>query len=97
MKKNKAWTFITNHGLVLSYIYKHPSHTCREISDEIGITERTAHNIIIDLESAGYIIKNKEGRKNLYTIKSNLPLRHHTTKDNLVDDLLIAINIAHKN
>ena len=62
----KPWTFITNHGLVLSYIFKNPSHTAREISNEIGITERSAHNIIIDLESVGYIIKQKQGMDLLY-------------------------------
>ena len=94
--KNKPWTFLTNHGLVLSYIFKNPSHTAREISNEIGITERTAHNIIIDLESVGYIIKHKQGRKNLYTINTNLPLRHHSKQDIIVDDLLTALNSRHK-
>ena len=92
----KPWTFITNHGLVLSYIFKNPSHTAREISNEIGITERTTHNIIIDLESVGYIIKQKQGRKNLYTINTNLPLRHHSKQDIIVDDLLHAKNSSHK-
>ena len=91
-RTKKAWTFITNHGLVLSYIYKHPSHTAREISNEIGITERTTHNIIIDLESVGYIVKKKIGRKNLYTLNIYLPLRHHSKQDILVDDLLNAIH-----
>lgn len=94
--KKKPWTFLTNHGLVLSYIFKNPSHTAREISNEIGITERTTHNIIIDLESVGYIIKHKQGRKNLYTINTNLPLRHHSKQDIIVDDLLTAINSRHK-
>ena len=94
--KKKPWTFLTNHGLVLSYIFKNPSHTAREISNEIGITERTAHNIIIDLESVGYIIKHKQGRKNLYTINTNLPLRHHSIQELIVDDLLNAINSSHK-
>ena len=53
------WHFITNHGLVLSYIANNPSHTAREISMEVNITERTTHKIIKDLESAGYINKEK--------------------------------------
>ena len=40
------WHFITNHGLVLSYIANNPSHTAREISMEVNITERTTHKII---------------------------------------------------
>ena len=45
-----GWTFITNHGLVLGYIYHNPDHTAREISNHVGITERTTHKIISDLE-----------------------------------------------
>ena len=59
-----TWHFITNHGLVLSYIEHNPSHTAREISIEVNITERTTHKIIKDLEDAGYIIKEKKGRNN---------------------------------
>jgi hypothetical protein len=44
------WAFITNHGLVLATIAKHPNLTAREIGDTIGVTERTAHRIIMDLE-----------------------------------------------
>ena len=70
------WHFITNHGLVLSYIANNPSHTAREISMEVNITERTTHKIIKDLESAGYINKEKLGRNNSYTIAPELSLRH---------------------
>ena len=65
------WSFITNHGLVLASIAKHPRSTAREIGDTVGITERTAHKIIIDLEECGYITKTKVGRKNKYTIHLN--------------------------
>jgi CTP-dependent riboflavin kinase len=85
------WTFITNHGLVLSYIFHNPSHTAREISNHVGITERTTHKIISDLEEAGYIERKKSGRKNLYRVDPALPLRHHTKQDIFVEDLLDAL------
>ena len=87
----QRWTFITNHGLVLSYIYHNPSHTAREISNHVGITERTTHKIISDLEAAGYIERRKSGRRNLYLVDPQLPLRHHTKQDILVEDLLDAL------
>ncbi|MDD5486263.1 MAG: winged helix-turn-helix domain-containing protein [Dehalococcoidales bacterium] len=68
------WSFFTNHGLVLATIAKQPKSTAREIGDAVGITERTAHKIINDLESEGYITKIKTGRKNRYRIHSNVPL-----------------------
>ena len=88
---NSNWTFITNHGLVLAYIFHNPSHTAREISSHVGITERTAHKMISDLEDAGYINRRKSGRRNLYGVDPELPLRHHTKKDILVSNLLAAL------
>ena len=86
-----GWTFITNHGLVLNYIYHYPSHTAREIANHVGITERTTHKIIADLEAAGYIERKKVGRRNVYRVDPGLPLRHHTKQDILVADLLDAL------
>lgn len=86
-----GWTFITNHGLVLSYIFHNPSHTAREISNYVGVTERTTHKIISDLEEAGYATRQKVGRKNVYTVDPGLPLRHHTKKGIFVEDLLQAL------
>ena len=70
------WTFITNHGLVLSYVFHHPKSTAREIANYIGVTERTTHKIISDLETASYIERRKQGRRNVYRVDPKLPLRH---------------------
>lgn len=85
------WKFITNHGLVLSYIFHNPRHTAREISNHIGVTERTTHKIISDLESEGYVDRWRVGRRNEYKVDPNLPLRHHTKTDIMVDGLLEAM------
>ena len=83
MNRNETnWHFITNHGLVLSYIANNPSHTAREISMEVNITERTTHKIIKDLQTTGYIQKQKHGRNNSYTIENDLRLRH-PSKDHI--------------
>ena len=85
------WTFITNHGLVLSYISHNPRSTAREIANFIGVTERTTHKIISDLEFAGYIERRKDGRRNVYRVDPSLPLRHHTKQDIVVEELLEAL------
>ena len=91
IQRTPKWTFITNHGLVLSYIFHNPSHTAREIANHVGITERTTHKIISDLEVGAYIKRRKSGRRNLYSVDSAQPLRHHTKQDVLVEDLLHAL------
>jgi predicted transcriptional regulator len=67
--------FLTNHSLVLCSIARQPKITVREISAGIGITERTARNIIADLESGGYITKRRQGRRIEYGVNAELPLK----------------------
>lgn len=83
----REWTLISHHGLVLASISKNPEKTAREISDDVGITERTAHKIIMDLEQTGYITRNKNGRHNVYRIHPDMPLRN-TMSDAAVGELL---------
>jgi predicted transcriptional regulator len=75
----REWTFLTNHGLVLAVIFQHRHSTVREIGDTVGITERATHKIVRDLEREGYITKGKEGRRNLYTVNLDVPLRDDVT------------------
>ncbi len=91
MTSSTGWTFITNHGLVLSYIFHNSRSTAREIANYIGVTERTTHKIISDLEQEGYIERRKSGRRNVYRVDPTLPLRHHTKQDVLVEDVLEAL------
>ena len=82
------WSFITNHALVLTSIAKHPRRTLREIGDAVGITERAAHKIINDLEEAGYVSKEKSGRRNVYRIHPEVPLKERVRSDAAAHELL---------
>jgi len=89
------WGFITNHGLVLAAIAKHPRSTAREIGDTVGITERAAHKIIKDLGDEGYIDKAKVGRRNAYRIHADLPLKDDVS-DTAIGELLIVLGAKRK-
>ena len=82
------WTFITNHGLVLASIARNPEKTAREIGDDVGVTERTAHKIITDLAEEGYITITKVGVNNTYTIHHALQIK---SSDASVGELLIML------
>ena len=84
------WGFITNHGLVLATIARHPRSTAREIGDAVGITERAAHKIINDLEADGYIDKVKAGRQNRYRVHPDMPLKDNSS-DAAVGELLVVL------
>jgi len=77
------WSLFTNHGLILILVAKNPDMTAREISNDIGLTERTTHKIIVDLEGAGYITRIKVGRQNKYRIHPTVPLKDEVTDTSL--------------
>lgn len=86
-----GWTFITNHGAILVSISHHSMITTRELASDLGITERSVFRIIKDLESNGYIRKERIGRKNHYQINRNVTLRRESLRDVAVGDLLNAL------
>lgn len=69
------WNFLTNHGRALLSIASDPGIRLRDIADRLGITERTAYGIVLDLTEAGYVTKNRDGRRNRYEIHAHLPLK----------------------
>jgi DNA-binding Lrp family transcriptional regulator len=60
----------------------------REISERVGITERAAHRIVSELAVGGYIKRERNGRRNRYTIQSSLPLPDRLGRAQRVGDLL---------
>jgi len=79
-----TWTFLTNHSHVLLCIAKQPDIRLSEVADLVGIGERSVHRIVHDLESAGYLQVMKEGRRNVYRIDLDQPLRHPLEADHHV-------------
>ena len=69
------WGLFTSHSLVLVSVAKNPARTAREIGTDVGLTERTTHKIILDLEEAGYISSSKVSRNNIYSIHPNMTIR----------------------
>ncbi|HLM96127.1 MAG TPA: ArsR family transcriptional regulator [Acidimicrobiales bacterium] len=68
------WTFFTNHARALVCIANDPQVRLRDIASTLGITERSAFGIVTDLSSAGYVVKDKDGRRNRYQIQYHLRL-----------------------
>jgi MarR family len=83
-----SWSFLTNHAQVLLCIAHDPEIRLREIGDAVGITERAAHRIVVELAAAGYIARKRNGRRNHYTIQSHLPLPDPLARKQKIGDLL---------
>jgi DNA-binding Lrp family transcriptional regulator len=84
----RTWTFLTNHSHVLLCIAADPGIRGRDIAERVGITERSAQSIVADLVEGGYLTRTKVGRRNLYEVNPELPLRHPIERDHQVVELL---------
>jgi Mn-dependent DtxR family transcriptional regulator len=69
-----SFVFLTNHGAVLLCIAEDPRIRMREIAATVQITERAAQRIVADLIEAGYVERSRDGRRNLYTVRRDLPI-----------------------
>ena len=65
-----------------------PGVRLRDIAERVGITERRASDIVTDLAHAGYVIKEKEGRRNRYHVQAHQPLREPTARETSIGDVL---------
>ena len=53
----------------------------RDIATAIDITERAAQRIVSDLIDAGYVARRRDGRRNEYSVRTDLPLALPNQRD----------------
>ncbi len=82
------WTFLSNHGRALLCIARDPDVRLREIAASLDITERSAYGLVSDLADAGYIEKERDGRRNRYRIEEDLPLPEVTDRELVIGEVL---------
>jgi len=82
------WTFLTNHARVLLCIAHDSGVRLRDIAASVGITERSAFGIVADLAEAGYVVKEKGGRRNRYQVQAHLPLPEPTGPGPAIGEVL---------
>jgi hypothetical protein len=83
-----SWTFLTVHARVLLCVAHDHGMRLRDIAATLDITERSAFGIITDLVEAGYVVKEKDGRRNRYRIQVHLPLPEPTARERTVGEVL---------
>jgi hypothetical protein len=82
------WSFLTNHARALVCIAHDPGARLRDIATTLDITERSAYAIVTELAEAGYVVKEKDGRRNRYQIQGHLPLRGSVGRERTIGDVL---------
>ena len=77
----RGWQFVTNHTQVLLAIARDPDLRLRDISDELGITVGSAQRILSDLVEAGFVTRERHGRRNRYAINRGSDMLRHEAQD----------------
>jgi DNA-binding IscR family transcriptional regulator len=85
---SSGWTFLSNHTHVLVALASVPGATLREVAARVGITERAVQRIVAELEGAGALVREREGRRNHYRIQHDLRLRHPLEAHRTIGELL---------
>jgi len=82
------WSFFTNHARVLICIAADPDIRLRDLAAALDVTERSAYGIVTDLVEAGYVTKDKDGRRNRYRVELQLPVPGSIGQERTVGDIL---------
>jgi DNA-binding transcriptional ArsR family regulator len=86
-----GWTFLSNHTHVLVCLAADGDLTLREIAARVGVTERAVQRIVAELEEGGVLERRRDGRRNLYRINTDAPLRHPLEAHCRIGELLAMI------
>jgi DNA-binding MarR family transcriptional regulator len=88
----KNWTFLTNHAQVLLCVADTPDIRLRDVAERVGITERATQRIVADLIEAGYVKRERIGRRNRYIVDRRHAMRHSAQQGYEVGALLAALS-----
>jgi len=77
----RGWQFVTNHTQVLLCIARDPDVRLRDVATQVGITERAAQRILADLVEAGFVERERLGRRNRYVINRDMDMLRHPAQD----------------
>ena len=82
------WSFLTNHARALLFLAQHPDSRLRDLATALDVTERTAYGIVVDLTDAGYVVKERDGRRNRYHVQSDRPLPDSISQARTIGEVL---------
>jgi DNA-binding MarR family transcriptional regulator len=85
-----GWTFLTPHSLVLIHLARDPQATQHAIALAVGVTSRHVARLVDDLSDAGYITRERIGRRNRYRINLTRQIREEAAGGCNVGDLVSA-------
>ena len=88
MSSRPGWMFMTSHGVMLIEVARTPEATVKELAERVSVTERQAHRILNDLVDAGYLARERVGRRNRYRVNGSRPMRHPSVREHRIGELI---------
>ena len=82
------WKFLTNHAQVLACIAHDPGVLLREINEQSELPNAPLIGSSREFADGGYITRERNGRRNQYTIQAGLPLPDRLGRVRRISDLL---------
>jgi DNA-binding Lrp family transcriptional regulator len=92
-ESKKHWHFLTSHSQVLLCLSRDAEVRLRDVAATVGITERAAQRIVSDLVEAGYVTRTRNGRRNRYTVNTDVPMRHPAQDGHEIGELLDLLSL----
>lgn len=80
-ESTERWQFVTNHTQVLLCIAREPDVRLRDVADAVGITVGSAQRILSELVDAGFVERQRHGRRNRYVVNRDAPMLRHAAQD----------------
>lgn len=86
-----TWQLLSNHGRVLVTVARDRGLRLRDIAAVCDITERTAHRIVTELVEQGYLVKQRDGARNHYEIRPDVPIHDPLLGEHWVGEILAVL------
>ena len=88
----ERWSFLTRHGRALLLIAHDPDIRLRDLATGLNVAERRAHGIVDELTRAGYLLKERVGRRNRYQVQAHLPVSEAPARERAIGEVLDLLN-----
>ena len=78
---------------MLLCLERNPDVRLRDVAETVGITERATQRIVTDLVEAGYVTRQRVGRRNHYVLNRNIRMRHPSQFEHEIGELLDVLRL----
>src|SRR4029078_2803186 len=87
------FAFLTNHAKALLLIAQDRHIRIRDLAGLLPIADGATQRVVAALAGAGYIDRERQGRRNVYSVRTSLPLGLPLQRDTYIGTLLAGLGV----